>query len=167
MKKDYLIFMLPASIIIILDQITKMIIAGSINHYDSVKVIDGFFNLVNVRNRGMAFGLMNRADTDLPFFLLSGATFIAILLILYWFKTLKGGDRKLIFGLSLILGGATGNFIDRIRLREVIDFLDFFIGTYHWPAFNIADSSISLGTFWIVINVLFFNSHEKQSKNNN
>jgi signal peptidase II len=69
---------------------------------------------------------------------------------------LKDEERRLIFGISLILGGAIGNLIDRLRLREVIDFLDFHVSTYHWPAFNLADSAITLGTFWVAISLLFY-----------
>jgi signal peptidase II len=84
------------------------------------------------------------------------ATIAAVLLLLFWFTKLKDEERRLIFGLSLILGGAIGNLIDRLRLREVIDFLDFHLGAYHWPAFNVADSAITVGTFWVAINLLFY-----------
>lgn len=163
MKRDHLLFVLPALSVILLDQISKILIAGTINHYESVKIIDGFLNLVHVRNRGMAFGLMNRPDTGLSYYFLVFTTILAVLLIFLWFNRLKNADGRLLIGLSLILGGAIGNLIDRLRLREVIDFLDFYIGSYHWPSFNLADSSITVGALWLAMNILFFHSHEKRT----
>jgi len=122
--------------------------------YESIPVIKGFFDLVHVRNRGMAFGLMNKPSGDFSFYFLTAATFVAIGIVLFWFKGLKDEEKKMTFGFSLILGGAVGNLIDRLRFREVIDFLDFYIGHYHWPAFNVADSAITVGAFWVVINMI-------------
>ena len=155
MKKFFLCFALPAPVVIILDQISKLIIARMIPLYQSVPIIDGLFNLVHVRNRGMAFGLMNKPDPGYMFYLLVFASIVAIIMLIIWaiIQLLKG-DWEIPLGLSLILGGAIGNLIDRIRLKEVIDFLDFYIGTYHWPSFNIADSAITVGTFWLAINIL-------------
>jgi signal peptidase II len=162
MKRDKIFFIITALVVVIIDQLSKIAAACSIGYYESIPIIDGFLNLVHVRNRGMAFGLMNRPDAQLSFYFLVSATVIAIILLILWFNSLKGKSRGLIFGLSLILGGAIGNLIDRLRLKEVVDFIDFFIGKYHWPAFNLADSAITVGVFWIVINVIFFNSsHEK------
>ncbi len=155
-RKNIYLLTLPALAVILLDQISKYIVLRSIALHESIPVISGFFSLVHTRNRGMAFGLMNRPGSDFGFYFLVAATFGAVLLLLFWFTKLKDGERRLIFGISLILGGAIGNLIDRLRLREVIDFLDFHIGAYHWPAFNLADSAITVGTFWIAINLLFF-----------
>ena len=155
MKKFFLCFALPAPVVIILDQISKLIIARMIPLYQSVPIIDGLFNLVHVRNRGMAFGLMNKPDPGYMFYLLVFASIVAIIMLIIWaiIQLLKG-DWEIPLGLSLILGGAIGNLIDRIRLKEVIDFLDFYVGSYHWPSFNIADSAITVGTFWLAINIL-------------
>ena len=112
------------------------------------------FNLVHVRNRGMAFGLMNRPGQGLQFYFLVAATIGAIVLLLFWFRKMKDEDYKIIIGLGLILGGAVGNFIDRIRLGEVIDFLDFYAGPYHWPAFNVADTAITVGILWLVVHTM-------------
>jgi signal peptidase II len=158
LKKNNLLFVLPALIVIILDQASKFVISRSISYYESIPVIEGFFNLVHVRNRGMAFGLLNRPHGGTYFYFLIAATILAIILMLFWFTKLKHEDKKLLFGLSLILGGAAGNLIDRIRIKEVVDFADIYIGSHHWPAFNIADSAISMGTVWIAINILFFAS---------
>jgi signal peptidase II len=157
MKRNTYLLTLPALAVVLMDQISKYIVTRSITFHESIPVISGFFSLVHTRNRGMAFGLMNRPGSDFSFYFLVTATIAAVILLLFWFTKLKDEERRLIFGLSLILGGAIGNLIDRLRLREVIDFLDFHIGTYHWPAFNLADSAITLGTFWVAISLLLYN----------
>jgi signal peptidase II len=156
-KKTTLLLLLPALAVIALDQISKFFLARTIPEYGSVPVIEGFFNLVHVRNRGMAFGLMNRPEQGLPFYLLVAATIAAIALLLFWFRKMKDEDHKITIGLGLILGGAVGNFIDRIRLGEVIDFLDFSAGPYHWPAFNVADTAITVGILWLAVNLIIRN----------
>lgn len=164
MKRYHLLFLFTALAVIILDQASKFIISVSIGSYDSVTVIEGFFNLVHVRNRGMAFGMMNRPDTGMALYFLIAVTVIAVILILIWSFRLKHEERRLLFGLSLILGGAIGNLIDRIRIREVVDFLDVYIGSYHWPAFNVADSAITVGTCWIAVCIVFFSSYKSGEK---
>ena len=138
-----------------MDQISKIVLAYNIPKYASVPVIKGFFNLVHVRNRGMAFGLMNRPGHGFKLYFLIAATLGAIVLLLFWFRKMKDEDHNITIGISLILGGAVGNLIDRIRLGEVIDFLDFYVGSYHWPAFNVADAAITIGIFWLAVNTLF------------
>ncbi len=147
----------PTLAIVLLDQISKYVVLKSVRLHESVPVVAGFFNLVHTRNRGMAFGLMNRPDINFGFYFLVAATFIAVILLLFWLFKLRDNKygNRITFGLSLILGGALGNLFDRLRFREVIDFLDFYIGAYHWPAFNIADSAITVGTFWVVISLFF------------
>ena len=164
MKRDKIFFIITALVVVIFDQLSKIAVASSIRYYESIPIIDGFLNLVHVRNRGMAFGLMNRPDAQFSFYFLVSATVIAIIILILWFNSIKGRGTGLIFGLSLILGGAVGNLIDRLRIKEVVDFIDFFIGEYHWPAFNLADSAITVGVFWIVINVVFFSSSDDRVK---
>ena len=155
MKKKTLLPLLPALAVVALDQISKIVLAYNIPKYASVPVIKGFFNLVHVRNRGMAFGLMNRPGHVFKLYFLIAATLGAIVLLLFWFRKMKDEDHNITIGISLILGGAVGNLIDRIRLGEVIDFLDFYVGSYHWPAFNVADAAITIGIFWLAVNTLF------------
>ncbi|MFH1241003.1 MAG: signal peptidase II [Pseudomonadota bacterium] len=154
-ERNYHLMVWPALAVLLLDQLSKLAIIHALQVYESVTVIKGFFNLVHIRNRGMAFGIMNRPDVDLPFYILLAATIGAVVLLLVWFFTLKQTAGRTILGLSLILGGAIGNLIDRIRFREVIDFLDFYVGPYHWPAFNVADSAITVGTFLVAISLIF------------
>ena len=150
MKRNYNLLTLPALTIVILDQLSKFLVVSTIQLYETIPVINGFFNLVHIRNRGIAFGLMNRPGGNLIFTFLITSTIGAIVLLVLWFLRLKNENIGIILGLSLILGGAVGNLIDRLRLREVIDFLDFYIGPYHWPAFNVADSAITVGAFgWL------------------
>ena len=144
----------PGIIVLFLDQASKCLILKTLPLYHSVNVIHGFFNIVHVRNRGMAFGLMNRSGMDFLFYVMVVASLGAIFLLTLWSLKLKAKDHRIILGLSLILGGAVGNLIDRFRFKEVIDFLDFYVGAFHWPAFNAADSAITLGTFWVAIHLL-------------
>lgn len=101
----------------------------------------------------MAFGLFNQDDPTLSHFLLLLMTIVAIGLILFFFWV-KKEHFWIVIGLSLILGGAVGNLIDRIHLGYVVDFLDFSIAGCHWPAFNMADSAVTVGTLWILLNVI-------------
>ena len=135
----------PALTIVIVDQISKFAVMKNLRIHESVTVISGFFNLVHLRNRGMAFGFLNRPDISFGFYLLVAASFVAIVFLLIWFMRLKDGDTLTVLALSFIMGGAVGNLIDRLRFREVVDFLDFYVGNYHWPAFNVADSAITVG----------------------
>ena len=160
MKRTFLLW--PALAVLLLDQITKMGVASRFALHETLPIISGFFNLVHVRNRGMAFGIMNRPGADWGFTLLLGATLAAVALLLFWFYSLKSKDRGLRLPLALILGGAVGNLIDRIRTGEVIDFLDFHIGPYHWPAFNVADSAITVGTLWLAVKILFHSTSEEK-----
>jgi len=152
-KKTLLLW--PALAVLVLDQMTKYWIATRFPLHETQALISGFFNLVHVRNRGMAFGIMNRPGADWGFILLLGTTLGAVALLLFWFYRLKPEDKRMAFPLSLVLGGANGNLLDRVRLGEVIDFLDFYLGPYHWPAFNVADSAITVGTLWLAASLLF------------
>jgi signal peptidase II len=149
----------PALVIVIVDQISKLAVMNSLRIHESVSVIAGFFNLVHVRNRGMAFGFLNRPDINFGFYLLVAASCVAIVFLLIWFIKLKESDPLTVLALSLIMGGAVGNLIDRLRFREVVDFLDFYVGDYHWPAFNVADSAITVGAILIGITIFFFHRH--------
>ncbi len=157
---NYPLIIWPALFIVALDQVSKIAVLKSLDIHESVPIIKGFFNLVHVRNRGMAFGFLNRPDLDFGFWVLVSATILAIVLLLFWFHTMKDESNWITLGLSLILGGALGNLIDRLRLHEVVDFLDFYVGIYHWPAFNVADAAITVGAVMVGLS-LFFGSWEK------
>jgi signal peptidase II len=154
---------LPALGVIFLDQISKQLVLHALGLHEKVAVIPGFFDLVHVRNRGMAFGLLNRPEVDLTFYVLVATTIGVVLLMLFWFTRIEREDGRVLFCLSLIIGGAVGNLIDRLRFKEVVDFLDFYIGAYHWPAFNVADSAITVGALWLAVHVVFFQPRTKPS----
>ncbi|MCH5277836.1 MAG: signal peptidase II [Desulfovibrionaceae bacterium] len=149
------IFWLTAACVA-LDQATKAAVTASLPLHGSMRVVPGLFDLVHVRNRGAAFGFLNRSDMDWQFWLFLLATLVACGLILGMARTARY-SRTLFVGFGLILGGAVGNLIDRVRLRAVIDFLDFYMGVWHWPAFNVADVAICVGALLAAF-VLWFRS---------
>jgi len=156
-----MIQLLPALVVIVLDQITKVAVIRALQPYEAISVIPGFFNLVHVRNPGIAFGLLSQLGTAWSRVLLSALTTAAVILLIYWFGRVRDKDRKAAFGLSLVIGGAVGNLIDRLRLGEVVDFLDFYVGSFHWPAFNVADSAVTVGTLLLALSILFEGSAKK------
>lgn len=154
MKRDYLLFIGLALIILLLDQVSKWMVVTHIEAHQTLSVIPGFFSLVLVKNRGMAFGIFSQTRSGFYYYFLLSTTIGAIGVILFSFFWIKSSKKWLTVGLSLILGGAVGNFVDRLRLGYVIDFLDFFLKGYHWPAFNVADSAVTVGTFWLLFNII-------------
>ncbi len=145
---------MTAALVLLFDQATKVYIDASMPLHDSIAVIPGFFSITHVRNPGAAFGFLAGASPLFRNIFFVGVTVAAILLILHYLRTSKAQDRLLAFSLSLILAGAVGNLIDRIRFGEVIDFLDVYVGSHHWPAFNVADSAISVGAVILFIELL-------------
>ena len=154
MKRDYLLFIGPALSVLLLDQISKWLASNHLEPNQILSIIPGFFNLVFVKNRGMAFGILSQSRSGFSYYFLLATTIVAIGVILFFFCWTKREQKWLTVGLSLILGGAIGNLMDRIRLGYVIDFLDFFLKAYHWPAFNMADAAVTAGTFWLLINII-------------
>ncbi len=140
--------------IIILDQLTKILIQQTMELYQSQVVIDGFFNLTYIQNPGAAFGIFAEYGSHWRTVFLTAVGILAVILLSLYFKKSPSDAWGTHLSFSLILGGAFGNLIDRVRLGAVVDFLDFYLGKYHWPAFNVADSSISVGLGILVF--LFF-----------
>jgi len=128
--------------------------------HESLSVIPGFFDLTYVRNPGAAFGFLAQASPAFRSFFFSAVAVIAVFLILYFIIRHKEGTLLQATALSLISGGALGNLLDRVRFGEVVDFLDFYVGSYHWPAFNVADSAISVGACLLLYEI--FRKKEKQ-----
>jgi signal peptidase II len=140
-----------ATIVILLDQVTKITIERLFTFGESYPVTS-FFNLVLAYNKGAAFSfLANQGGWQRYFFTILGIA--AALFIIYLLKR-HAGQRLFCWALALILGGAVGNVIDRIAYGHVIDFLDFHAGGWHWPAFNVADSAIFIGAILFVIDEL-------------
>jgi len=138
--------------LVILDQVTKTLVINFFNLYDSVSLLP-IINLTFVVNYGFAFGLLNNPSLNQ---ILVSLVILAIILY-FLYLLIKTQDKIFQLTLTLILAGALGNFIDRIFRGFVIDFIDIYIGKYHWPAFNIADSCITVGFVILMINILFLN----------
>ncbi|MGH7852001.1 MAG: signal peptidase II [Candidatus Binatia bacterium] len=145
MRRKWKIVVGWVAAIVIVDQITKAIVDHTMPLHHSIPLIDGFFNLTYIRNTGAAFGIFAGSHEvfRLPF--LIGVSILAMAFILVMLKRLRDAATGLIIALAFILGGAIGNLIDRVVYGDVIDFLDFYWAHYHWPAFNVADSFITIG----------------------
>lgn len=143
--------------IVVVDQLTKVIVDRTMPLHHSIPLVDGLFNLTYVRNTGAAFGIFSGSHEAfrLPFLIL--VSVVAIGFIFVMLRRLREGETGLVTALAFILGGAIGNLIDRLIYGEVIDFLDVYWRNYHWPAFNIADSFITIG---VGIMLFFLYKHE-------
>jgi signal peptidase II len=148
--KKYVLFGITALVILALDQLTKIWIDSSLALHDTIPVISGFFSITYVRNPGAAFGFLASASPAFRYAFFIGVNILAIILILSYIRKASMTEFCLILGLAFIMAGAFGNLLDRLRFGEVVDFLDFYIGTLHWPAFNVADSAITLGAFFLI-----------------
>ena len=138
--------------IIILDQLTKHHIQKALRLNESIVVIDDFFSLTYIRNPGAAFGFFANQTAQFRSVFFLSISAVALTLLIFFFLQAPKEDLSALIAISLLFGGAVGNLLDRLRMGEVVDFLDFYIGQFHWPAFNVADSAITVG-----ISLLMFN----------
>ncbi|MFQ5657368.1 MAG: signal peptidase II [Candidatus Methylomirabilales bacterium] len=147
-------FYIFAGTIVFLDQVSKLFVQRTLLLGQVIPVIPSFFNLTYVLNPGAAFGFLSSAPAALrgPFF--TGISVFAAIFIIYYRSAHRQMNLLSSLALSLILGGAVGNLVDRIRLGMVVDFLDFYYAGYHWPAFNVADSAITVGVALMVFELL-------------
>jgi signal peptidase II len=134
---------------VILDQGSKLVIAGSMQLYQSIPIMP-YFNFTYVHNTGAAFSFLSEAGGWQRWFF-AGLALVISIVITIWLSRLKQHETLLAVALSLVLGGAIGNLIDRLAYGYVIDFLDVYYQTWHWPAFNIADSAITLGVILMLV----------------
>lgn len=155
MGRKYIYFGLISGLVIVLDQITKMLVLAHISLYQKITVIPGFFNLTHLMNPGGAFGFLADSDPTVKNVVFIGASFLALVMILYFYHQTPVDYPYLGAALAMIFGGAIGNLIDRFRFGEVVDFLDVYVGHLHWPAFNIADSGVTVGVAIFIIHILF------------
>jgi len=153
--KKYRILIFVSFIVIVLDQVTKWLILENMMLYDSIQIIPDFFNLTHIHNTGGAFGFMADQSPLIRQFLFHGVSMISLGVIIYFYHQSPDEYPLLLTALSLIFGGAIGNLIDRFRLGEVVDFLDVYYGTWHWPAFNVADSAVSVGVTILMYYMIF------------
>lgn len=143
--KKYARLPIIAGLIVIADQLTKWWVLHAIAAYEVIPVIPGFFNLVHFQNPGGAFGFFAEQNSQIRALFFIVFSLVAVLLILYLYRSTPGQYKWLLTGFSLIVGGAVGNLVDRLRFDHVVDFIDLYVGDLHWPAFNIADSAITIG----------------------
>lgn len=146
-------------IVVVLDQITKVLVIQNFQFQESIAVLP-LFNLTNVHNYGAAFSFLSDAG-GWQRWLLSGLAAVVSLVIIFWVRKLNSGEKFTALGLTLVLGGAIGNLVDRIYHGYVIDFLDFYIGHKHWPAFNVADIAISIGVVALIALSFFDKKKER------
>lgn len=141
---------------VIADQVTKVWVQAELTLYERVPVWP-FFNLTLVYNEGAAFSFLGDASGWQRWFFISVAVVVSTVMII-WLSRLTVAERLVALALSLVIGGAIGNLIDRLVYGHVVDFLDFFWGTWHWPAFNVADSCIFVGVALLLVDGLFSES---------
>ncbi|WP_370872443.1 signal peptidase II [Paenibacillus zeirhizosphaerae] len=153
------VYYVVAFIVFLLDQGTKYLIATRLELGETIPVIGSFFQITSHRNRGAAFGIL-QGQREL-FIVITVVVVIAI--IWYLRKTIRNGQKLLPFGLSLVLGGAIGNFLDRAIAGEVVDFARFNFGSYTFPIFNIADSAIVVGVAIIILDTLLDTRRQKRN----
>ena len=153
---------LIAILVIVLDRMSKWLVAGSITLHDSIPVLPGFFRLTHVQNSGAAFGLFAESSSEwkVAILVLFSILALAVVSALLWKNSHSMTTTGV--GLALILGGAVGNLWDRLLTGHVVDFFDFYLGSYHWPAFNVADSAIVIGALLLVAEILFARSPAEQ-----
>ena len=148
-------FLPTAAGVVVLDQVSKAAVSATLKMHEILPVIHGLLNLTKVHNTGAAFGLLAGQPSILRTIFFLGVSFVAMGVILWMVFRLPQGRKAELLALSLIFGGALGNVIDRARLGEVIDFVDVHYGTYHWPAFNVADSAITIGVVLLLCRMVF------------
>jgi signal peptidase II len=153
---------LIAVFVVLLDRLTKWIVATNIPLNDSRRLIDGFFYLTHVENRGAAFSLFADSPSEWKIAMLVLFSMVALVVVsaLLWRSNHTMATTGV--GLALILGGALGNLWDRLLSGRVVDFLLFYIGPYQWPAFNVADSAIVIGAGLLVIEILSVKTTEQE-----
>jgi signal peptidase II len=150
-RRPYLLLLL---VVVVLDQVTKWLVDRSMDLHDSRVVVEGLVSLTYVQNRGAAFGVFS--DAQLPYqpILFSLVSVAALCGIAAYAWRLPAASRLPQTALALIMGGAVGNLVDRARLGHVVDFVDFYWKSHHWPAFNVADSAITVGVCLLILDMV-------------
>ena len=147
-------FFIIAGILAALDQLAKYLIVKTIPLNTRMAIIPGLLNLVDVRNKGGAFSIFARPGHPWRQYVFMGLTIVVVAAIAYAYGKIGKRDNWTRIAYICIAGGAMGNLVDRIRLREVIDFIDVYAGSWHWPAFNVADSAISTGAVMLLVSLI-------------
>jgi signal peptidase II len=152
--KRRLPFLFVMAGVVVLDQLTKWLIVRSLDLHEYRSIVDGFLSLSHVRNRGAAFGILSDADLPYQALLFSALSLIALVAIAVYAYRLPATARLPRIALTLVLGGAVGNLIDRVRLGYVVDFVHVYWRQYQWPDFNVADSAITVGVALLILDIL-------------
>ncbi len=156
MKSHHKVFIVITAGVLVLDQVTKAVVSTSLKMYEIRPVIPGFLNLTRVHNTGAAFGLLAGQASPVRTFFFLTVSFLAMGVVLWMLLRLPPDQKVELVALSLIFGGALGNVVDRARLGEVIDFIDVYYRSLpHWPAFNVADSAITVGVILLLYRLVF------------
>ncbi len=134
-----------------LDRVTKVAIVDWLPYGALVPVLDGFFNLVHARNTGIAFSMFSDSSPILTKMILPGISILSVIVILWVFYKYNSMSRSASVGLALIVAGALGNLYERLLFGYVVDFLDLYVSSYHWPAFNVADTAITVGAGLLIL----------------
>jgi signal peptidase II len=158
------LYFLVALAVFILDRVSKMIVEARLPLHQSQTVIEGFFDLTHTRNTGVAFGFFANSESSWMPQLLTLISGIALLVILAFSLRNSSRNWKLQLGLMLVLGGAAGNLYDRLLHGYVTDFIEMYYRSYHWPTFNMADSSISIGIGLLLLETLTQQAHPDASE---
>ena len=148
-----------SAILVLADQVSKAIVVRTMSLYESIPVIESFFHFTYITNDGMAFGI------DFPFgYFIFSLVSVLLTIFLFWYLWTARNDSLVIrLGLAMIIAGAVGNLIDRLMLGEVIDFLDFMIGNFHWYVFNLADSYVTVGMVLILTDSIFLEKKREKT----
>ena len=146
--------------VVVVDQWTKHLAETHLAGAPALEIIPGFLDLIYVRNSGIAFGLFAAGSNTLGVIALTALGMIALLMVLAYFWKTPESNRWVLSSLALILGGAIGNLADRALSGSVTDFIEVYVGRYHWPTFNAADSAISIGIVMMAIDALWLHRRE-------
>ena len=147
----YLLLGLLSVAIVVVDQVTKVSVMESMRLHESIPVIANLFSITYIRNPGAAFGFLSSSSSSFRFVFFGLTSVFAVGLLGMIMVRMPKDDWMGRLSVAGILGGAIGNLLDRLRYGEVIDFLDFYINGYHWPAFNVADSAITVGVVFLIL----------------
>lgn len=146
-------YLILSFLVFLLDQFSKKVIYTFFTLNESIPIIKNFFNITYIHNKGLVFGIFSNTQNKFVILLISILSLAALFFLSVYFFAINTKSKLFSFGFSFVLGGAMGNMLDRLIQGYVIDFLDFYIGKYHWPTFNIADTFICIGVLLLFLDI--------------
>ncbi len=158
-KRRFVAFVIIALVLVAADQVSKYMVTAFVPLHSGVEVVPDFLNIVHHRNPGAAFGILADSTSSLRAVFLLLVSVAALVCIIWIVVVSKLIDTYLLIALSFFFGGALGNLVDRVRFGEVTDFVDIYYGSFHWPAFNVADASLCVGTALFFLHFLLRKEH--------